>query len=101
MTDEEFLKKLEAWASKQAVTSDGLKGPLEVQPLEDFNPDSVDAVVCGYAVPGAYRIPGAIDVECDGCKTMIILSPSSPVKLPKYCFKCAIARDNGEQTVNE
>lgn len=99
--DNDEIKKLEEWVTKHAVTSDGLNGPLKVEPLEDFDPDSVDAVVCGYAEPGAYRIPGAIDVECDDCKAMVILSPMSPVKPPKLCFKCALAREHGEQSINE
>lgn len=86
---------------KKVVTSEGLKGPIEVTPAEEFDMESIDAVLCAYATPDAFRVEGAVDVECDDCKTMVILSPTSPVKPPKLCFKCAMARENGEQSVNE
>jgi hypothetical protein len=86
---------------KHCITTDPAGDGIIVTPNEEFNPEGIDFVVCGYAQSGAYRVPGAIDVECHDCKTMIILSPSSPVKPPKLCHACAIDRQNGEQAVKE
>lgn len=80
---------------------DGLKGAFTVTGKDKFDSDKIDFVVCGYASPDAYRVQGAIDVECDDCQAMIILSPSSPLKKPKVCFACAQARANEEQSINE
>jgi len=69
--------------------------------------EAVDYVVCGKAssVPLEQRDKGSVEVECHACKTLVILSPSSPVKPPKLCPDCALEKmkeaDAGEQSLNE
>lgn len=69
--------------------------------------EAVDYVVCGKAssLPLEQRDKGSVEVECHVCKTLVILSPSSPVKPPKLCHECAVNRlkdkSAGEQSFNE
>lgn len=97
MGPEEGIKFL----NRHVITSDSLHGQVQLTPREEFDPESVDFVVCGPALPDAYRVDGAIDVECDDCKVLVILSPSSPVKPPKLCFSCASARQRVEKVFLE
>lgn len=92
---EEFLKTF-------VVTSENtLNGVMTVTKADEFDPASIDFVVCGYARPDAYRSKDAVDVPCGDCQAMIILSPSSPQDKPRLCYPCAQARINQEQSVNE
>lgn len=93
---EEFLSTI-------SITGEGCKldGAITVTKNDEFDPASIDFVVCGFARPDAYRVNGAVDVACDDCGTMVIFSPASPKGKPRICFPCAQARINEEQSINE
>jgi hypothetical protein len=66
--------------------------------------EKADFVLCLESKPEneARRTKGSIDVACDGgCGTMVMLSSSSPVKPPKLCMKCAVARLESQQSFSE